>query len=154
MTSDEHYKLLGKLVGNFQSLEFILRMFLQLASARPIGIPYGTNMYSSPVGAELPECAFTSYDTLGALIKKFNTEMDARRLSTIDVSLVVLRDALAHGRVSSSTPDGTMRLLKFSEPKKGRVRVVFNQEMTKAWFDAQIERVREAIRAVSNVMPQ
>jgi hypothetical protein len=56
MTADEHYKLLGKLVANLQSLEFILRGFLQeLPSARPIGIPYGADIYSFPVGTELPE---------------------------------------------------------------------------------------------------
>ena len=158
MTLDEHCKLLGKLVGNFQSLEFILRVFLQeLPSARPMGIPSGTDIYSFPVGSELPESEMTSYDTLRDLIKKFNIEMDKPGSSTIDVTLVAVRDALAHGRVSSSTPDDTMpmRLFKFSKPdKKGRVCVVFNEQMTKAWFEDQIARVRQAIRAVYKVMPQ
>jgi hypothetical protein len=156
VTPDEHYKLLGGLVGSFQSLEFILRGFLQeLPSARPIGIPYGTSIYSFPVGTELLESELTSYATLGALIKKFNTEMDARGLPTIDVALVNVRDALAHGRVSSSSPNNTMRLIKSDKPdNKRRVRVAFNERMTKAWFKVQIARVGQAIRAVHKVMPQ
>ena len=153
---EEHYKLLGKLVGNFQTLEFVLRGFLQeLPSARPMGIPSGTDIYSFPVDSELPESEITSYDTLRDLIKKFNIEMETRGGSTIDVALVAVRDALAHGRVSAPTPDDTMRLIKFGKPdKKGRVRVDFNQQMTKSWFEDQIARVRQAIIAVNNAMPQ
>src|SRR5919109_181539 len=101
MTLDEHAKHLGGLVGNFQSLEFVLRAFLQgLPTARPIGIPQGTDIYSFPVGAELSENELTSYDSLGDLIDKFNAEMKRRGLSGIDPKLVE-GDALAHGRVSA-----------------------------------------------------
>ena len=155
MTGDEHCKLLGKLVGNLQSLEFILRAFLQeLPSARPIGIAYGTGVYAFPVGTELPESELTSYDSLRDLIKSFNAEMQTRGLPTIDQTIVELRDALAHGRVSSCTPDESMRLLKFSKPCKGFVRVVFNEQMTTDWFRIQIKRVLEAVLAVYAVMSQ
>lgn len=142
-------------MANLQSLEFILRAFLQsLPSARPLGIPYATDIYASPVGTKLPESEMTSYEALGALIRRFNTEMEKRSLSTIDPSLVHLRDALAHGRVSSSSPDGSLRLLKFSSPDNGYVRVVFNEQMTEAWFRQQIKRVHEAVLTVHAVMPQ
>lgn len=156
MTPDEHCKLLGKLIGNFQSLEFILRAYLQaLPSARPLGIPYGNDIYSYSVGSELDESEITSYDTLGDLIKKFNTEMKKQEHPTIDVTLVEVRDALAHGRVSSNNPDDTMRLLKFDRPdKKGHIRVVFNEQMDEAWFEFQIKRVLQAILVVYAVMPQ
>lgn len=155
MTLDEHCNLLGKLVGHFQSLEFILRGFLQkLPSARPIGIPYGTDIYSFSVGTELPESEITSYDSLSTLIGKFNSEMKKQGLSTIDATIEEVRNALAHGRVSSSTPDDNMRLLKFDKPKNGHVRVVFNQQMDEAWFNAQIKCVQQAILAVYAVMHQ
>jgi len=157
MTPDEHYKLLGKLVGNLQSLEFILRGFLHgLSSPRPDGIPYGTDWYSFPVDHEVPLDEFTNYDTLGELIRKFNEEMGRRSAPAIDgKGLVALRDALAHGRVSSNSPVGDMRLLKFSNHRRGDrvVRVVFNEQMTKAWFQDQIARVHRAILAVNKVMP-
>jgi hypothetical protein len=97
----------------------------------------------------------TGYDTLRELIIDFNNEMKNRRLSTIDVTLVDLRDAIAHGRVSSSSPDDTMRLLKFDKPdKEHRVRVAFNQQMDEAWFESQIQRVHQAVQAVYRVMPE
>jgi hypothetical protein len=89
-------------MGNLLSLEFLLRVFLQsLPTARPIGIPYGTDLYSYPVGTEVPESELTSYDTLGKLIDKYNRQVKARGYEEIDRTLIEIRDALAHGRVSS-----------------------------------------------------
>ena len=148
---DEHAKQLGQLLGNFQSLEFILRGFLQaLPTARPLGIPYGTDTYRFPIGTELPESELTSYDSLSKLIEKCNAEMSKRGLSGIDPGLVEIRDALAHGRVSSASFDDNLRLLKFDRPVDRKVRVVFNEEMTDAWFAAQKKRFYEAIQLVKN----
>jgi hypothetical protein len=73
MTDDEHAFYLGKLLVNFHSLEFTLRAFLQnQPDARPFGLPDGTDIYLCRVGTELPENEFTSYDTLGQLIKKLS----------------------------------------------------------------------------------
>ena len=153
MTADEHCKLLGRLVGNLQSLEFILRGFLQeLPSARPIGIPPGTDLYAFPVGHVLPESEMTSWDTLSVLIEKFNREMRKRGAPGVDARIVEVRDALAHGRVSSSSPDENLRLLKFSKPSRRRVRIVFNEQMTKAWFEDQMRRARQAIIVVHKAM--
>ena len=153
MTADEHCKLLGRLVGNLQSLEFILRGFLQeLPSAREIGIAPGTDLYSFPVGRVLPESEMTSWDTLSVLIEKFNREMRKRGAPGVDVRIVEVRDALAHGRVSSSSPDENLRLLKFSKPSRRRVRIVFNEQMTKAWFEDQIRRAHQAIIVVHKAM--
>jgi hypothetical protein len=150
MTIDEHAKQLGQLLGNFQSLEFILRAFLQaLPSARPLGIPHGTDIYVFPVGTELPENELTSFDSLGKLIEKFNAEMSVRGFSGIDPRLVEIRDALAHGRVSSASVDDDLRLLKFDRPVNGKVRVVFNEKMTATWFVTQKKRVYEAILFVA-----
>jgi len=152
---DDHAKRLGQLLGNLQSLEFALRAFLQaLPSARPLGIPHGTDIYAFPVGSEVPESEITSYDSLGKLIEKFNAEMSIRGLSGIDPGLVEIRDALAHGRVSSASEHDNLRLLKFDRPVNGRVRVVFNEIMTEAWFAGQKKRVYEALLFVTkNIKP-
>lgn len=154
MTLDEHAKHLGGLVGNFHSLEFILRAFLQtLPNARPIGVPHGTDLYTFPVGAQVPENELTSYDSLGQLIQRFNSEMQHRGLPIMDVSLVDVRDALAHGRVSAKTITDNLRLLKFDKPANGTVRVTFNEQLTEQWFVAQKKRVYEAIQSVATVLP-
>lgn len=148
MTLDEHAKHLGGLVANFHSLEFLLRTFLQnLPDARPMGVPHGTNIYSFAVGTELSESELTSYDSLGQLIKKYNKEMKKRGLPLIDETLVEVRDAIAHGRVSSDIADD-MQLLKFSKPANGRVRITFNEKLTEDWFKNQKKRVFEAIQEV------
>jgi hypothetical protein len=154
MTLDEHATHLGGLLGNFQSLEFCLRMFLQkLPSARPIGIPYGTDIYSFPVGASLPESEWTNYDSLGQLIDKYNAEGAKQALPPIDRTLVEIRDALAHGRVSAASVTVNLRLLKFSRPTNGQVCITFNEALSSAWFIAQKKRVFDAIETVAKSMP-
>jgi hypothetical protein len=149
MTLDEHARHLGGLLGNLQSLEFLLRLFLsKLPDAAPTGVPSGTDIYSFPVGAELPENNFTNYDSLTQLLNKFNAEMQLRGEQLIDDDLVILRDALAHGRVSAAVENENLRLLKFDKPIQGKVRVAFNEVMTEAWFTAQKARVNAAIHYV------
>jgi hypothetical protein len=152
MDLDDHARHLGGLIGNFQSLEFLLRIFLsKMPGARPCSAPYGA-IYLSPVGTELPENDITSYDTLGQLIAKFNSEADRQRCTRIDDGLVAIRDALAHGRVSASEVDEHLRLLKFNKPQNGKVRVVFNEELSEDWFTNQKRRVREAMDIVYNLI--
>ncbi len=149
MTLDTHARRLGGLLGNFQSLEFVLRVYLNsLPGARPFGLPPGTDLYLFPVGSDLPENDFTSWDSLGQLITKFNGEMKKKGRDAIDVALVEVRDALAHGRVSTSNPEETLRLIKFDKPKNGRVRVTFNEAMSADWFARQTASVLEAISLV------
>lgn len=137
---------LGSLMANFQSLEFALRAFLQqLPSARPLGIKWGQDLYSFPVGCELAESEITSYDSLGQLIDKFNLEALRRNQPQIDRTLVDVRDALAHGRVSADITSDALRLLRFEKPKNGRVRVMFNHELSAQWFSSQKQRVCGAL---------
>ena len=153
MDREEHYINIGRLVGNFQSLEFALRAYFgNLPSARPAGLPPGVDIYNTPVGDELPENEITSFESLRELIKKFNEQMKLTDSKTIDISLVEVRDALTHGRVSSSTEFGIMRLLKFSKPRDEKVRVTFNQEMNLDWFGKEQRRVVSAAKYVLSKM--
>ena len=153
MNIDKHKMQLGALLSNFQSLEFMLRGFLQAQpTARPFDTEYENDIYGFPVGTELQENEFTNYDSLSVLITKFNNEMNKRGLPLIDPDLVEIRDALAHGRVSSATPNDHLRLIKFDRPVNGKVRVVFNEKMTDSWFSLQIKRVFEAIKFVNSNM--
>jgi len=149
-----HAYHLGGLVADLHSLEFTLRAFLHgLPDARPLGISYGADIYSQPVGTVLRESDFTSYDTLGELIDKYNVEMAKRGCALIDRTLVQVRDALSHGRVSAKRIDDDCRIIKFSKPDKtGHVMITFNETMTTAWYTAQKKRVCDAVRLVdSNV---
>jgi hypothetical protein len=153
MTLDEHSLHLGGLLANFQSLEFILRAFLQEHSLpTPISTgTHGTDFYSFPIGTELPENEITNYNSLGQLIDKFNASMKLKGLTEIDCSLVEIRDALAHGRASASNDD-QMRLIKFSRPQSGKVKVMFNEAMTEVWFRTNKKRVLDAIQIVRKIL--
>ena len=149
MTLNEHTLHLGKLLVNFHSLEFSLRAYLANSpEAAPTGLPLGTDIYSQPVGAELPEDDFTSYDSLEQLLTKVNEKLKVQRLPELDRSLIELRDALAHGRVSASFAEPPLRLIKFEKPKNGVSRVAFNVVMTEEWFTEQRNRICDAIMQV------
>jgi len=144
---NDHALRLGKLLANLQTLEFLLRMYLQqLPNARPVGIPEGEDIYLSAVGSELPESEITSFDSLGQLINKHNQWAKTQEETEIDRSLVEVRDALAHGRVSAPNPDESLRLLKFNRPVGGRVRVVFNEILSEEYLNRQIKHVNSAIQ--------
>ena len=156
MDLNEHALRLGKLLANLQSLELVIRLFLQ--RDKPLGVPPGTNLFAYPVGAVIPLNEITSYDGLGRLIRRYNREMNPLGKPTIDETIVDLRDALAHGRVSSeATGPEQLRLVKFSEPKNNNVTVMFNEPLTEEWFTIQIRRVVAALmdvhRTIENVPP-
>ena len=74
--------------------------------------------------------------------------MTERRAPKLDTTLIDLRDALAHGRVSAAEQNETLRLVKFSKPNGGLTRVTYNQLMTEDWFMEQKSRIRNAITEV------
>lgn len=150
MDLNEHATHLGGLLANLQSLEYALRVFLQgQVDARPLGIPHGTDIHTYPVGTELPESELTSYDSLDKLITKFNLKMKERGLPLIDATIVALRDALAHGRITSLVAPEQLRLIKFGRPKNSKVRVDFNEAMSDDWFSEQKKRTDEALQYVA-----
>ena len=73
MDMDKHALALGKLVGNFQSLEFALRAFLlndEVAAGKVI-LP-SANLNDMNEGDIVRLNAFTNYDNLGQLIDRYN----------------------------------------------------------------------------------
>jgi hypothetical protein len=156
----KHYAFqIGSLVSNFQSLELLIRIFLQAQpDAEPIGIPHGQDVYSVPVGSVVPACPLTNYDSLGTLIKKYNEIADPRGKPGIDPTLVEIRDALAHGRISARIEEQPMRLIKYSHPLKPQrttVLVTFNAVLDDKWFAEQKMRVIVAMEILHGaLLPQ
>jgi hypothetical protein len=144
---------LGSIVVNLQSLEFALRLFLDETQSYPNSQnDTVTNLTGLDVGEWVSESYFTNYDTLKQLIRKANSELQKRGLSDrIDESLVELRDAIAHGRVLSSNPDGPFRILKFSKPIDGKVQVKISVDMTPDWLSQQTKRTHDEILKVVKV---
>ncbi len=148
---DKHALNLGKLVSNFQSLEFVLRAFLSNNEIAAGNLSLKSiNLDTISEGDLVPENAFTNYYSLVQLIGEYNNNPKVVSVGlTIAPALVEIRDAIAHGRVSSLSPSSPSRLLKFEKPRNGQTKVAFSVLMTKEWFGEQIKRVYEAILKVS-----
>jgi hypothetical protein len=153
--AQNHALLLGKLLGNLQSLETLLRVYLMSARSDPAGTkPPGADYWKLVAGDEVPEDPFSNYDTLSTLINKFNSSVPALGPSQqVDTAVVGLRDLLAHGRVSADEADETrLAILKFAKPVTGRVRVVASAVMTEEWFAQNVAFVREQIERVASAL--
>jgi len=149
MNGDEHIQRLGKVVGNLQSLEFGIRGVLaNLPGARRVHSDHGVDVLAFPVGSELPESDLTDYASLGKLVEMFNREAALRGAKTIDARVVVLRDALAHGRTYAKEARFPLRLVKFDKPRNGKVRVTYSEVMDHAWFDRQRDLLNDCMDAV------
>ncbi|VWC44293.1 hypothetical protein [Burkholderia lata] len=148
---DEHSNLLGKLHGNLSSLEATLRLFLS-QDVRGHAAPRQGD-WNRGIGEEVDETPMTDWRSLGQLIDDFNTISVRRDLGVvIDRGIVTIRDAFAHGRIMLHEGDADMRLVKFSRPVRGRVKVEFNQLLTAEWMDEQRQRARDAMFTVLNAI--
>jgi len=150
--NDDKFYLIGKLYSNLQSLEFVLRAALYDNKSKPHNpIEYGMSINTFSVGDIVPENALTDYSTLKQLIDRYNKEIAKDDpLLMVDNAIVTIRDALAHGRVSSNSPEDDMMILKFDIPKNSQVKVVFAQKMTKDWFKEKISKVYNEVLKVSS----
>src|SRR5690349_14520417 len=118
----------GKIVGNLLSLEFALRIYLydqQLVKPHE-PLPEGDILTSARVGDVVPHNALTSYHSLLQLIRLYNHNVT--RESQIDESIATLRDTLAHGRVSAPLEAEHLRIIKFSDPRRGPLAVTVTEE--------------------------
>jgi hypothetical protein len=61
----------------------------------------------------------------------------------VDLAIVGIRDALAHGRIAGLSPslDEPLRLVKYGRPANGLVLITDFHVLTKEWFDERIKWV-------------
>jgi len=149
MTLEEHTLGLGKVIVNLHSLEFKLRAFLWKRE----GHSSWKFLSALREGDTAPENAFTNYDTLNELIEKYNAEAgESFPELCVDPRIVDLRDAIAHGRLGSDVPQPPLRLLKFSKPAGGNVKVTNSILVDDQWLSAQTTRVRLEIEKVAKAL--
>ncbi|WP_161795285.1 hypothetical protein [Xanthomonas oryzae] len=91
----------------------------------------------------------SSFASLRELIKVFNEKLSPN--PPLDLGLVTLRDALAHGRVFAGPNEEDFRIVKFEKPQRGatQVAVEYSAVMTEAWFVENKAWVRDSIATVS-----
>jgi len=145
MKDSEYYELLGRLVGNFCSLEVAVRMFLH-GYNREATMP---DLPDLNVGTEVAESSFTNWDSLGDLVDKFNKVVQDRDLDDkLDRCVVRVRDMIAHGRILGVTPAPPHTLYKFGRPQNGRVTVEAVEMLDESFLHQQLGRVFQQVRIV------
>jgi hypothetical protein len=151
----DHALRLGKLLGNLQSLEVVLRVYLLKAASRPPSSGAPKKPYwDLAVGDVVDDDEFTNFDTLGKLVAKYNADIQHKdQTLVVDLGVVEVRDLLVHGRVAGSAEDTTtLKILKFHKPVSGKAVVSACALMSDSWFEVhtascykQIQRVAKAI---------
>ncbi len=83
------------------------------------------------------------------LVDKYNLVVkNSNPNFVIDTSVVVIRDALAHGRIAGQAPSFPLSLLKFGKPNKKMVQILTKAVMDLAWFKDNLTLVHEQINKV------
>jgi len=137
MTPNQHISLLGGIMTNLHYLEFKLRRFL-LNAQKIDTTELWDEWHGLKLGAVVPANRLTDYSSLGKLIEDYNKLVPAEH--QVALAVVDLRDALAHGRVTTlgSFP---MKLVKFSKVVGGKVTVEFAQTLGTEWMHEQMKWV-------------
>ena len=153
MNQNKYAKKLGRIVANMHGLEFAIRAFLFHSETTFLGLPQlNINYNKLKVGDCVDYNAFTNYYTLGKLVDEYNTFVRKHIQSSmnyiLDKSVVDLRDAIAHGRISSNNPDEDYCLLKFGKKENGKTKVTFFARMDENWFRIQNNLLANQIRKI------
>jgi hypothetical protein len=129
MDENDHVSGVGKIVTNLEALEFVIRIYLSSANNQKIEFP-------TPATTELPETYITNYMTLGELTKKYNEGLTpSEQIHCVDLEVVTIRDAFAHGRIFSKSESFPIELYKFAKPNGGKATVDFAETLTVDWPD-------------------
>jgi hypothetical protein len=149
MEKKRFYELLGGIVSNLQSLEFSLRAILYKEKGETNLT--GVNLSNLQENQTLPENSITNWDKLRELIEKYNEIASKNQKQLLNkIELIRLRDAIAHGRVSSQNIDDDLELLKFSKPEKNLVKVEFAEKLTESWLEEKVNLVGDEILKLSS----
>jgi hypothetical protein len=141
MTDDEHLIGWGKVSGNLLSLEHLLRLFLCEAHGEKLEYP-------QPGQHDVALTHLTNRDSLGDIIAEFNAQLrTSEGKYGIEIGVVGIRDALAHGRLVTLTAY-PLTLYKFGRPQQGRASVENADLLDVAWFEKKRSLVRDQIDKV------
>lgn len=146
MDDNAHINGIGNIVTNLQALETTLRGFLverygQCADFPKMGDKTACRNY------------LTNFVSLGDLIAEYQRDLaETEKQYSIDSSVVLIRDALAHGRVfvRGSDPKPPFELWKFGKAKDGKMPVEFAETLTEDWLKSRWLLVHEQQQKVVN----
>jgi hypothetical protein len=97
LKAEEHTQRVGAIVTNLQALETVLRYFLAKLRNEAVEFP--------KAGDQTVKFSYlTRRTSLGKLIRTFNEVLaEAEKKFEVDIGIVHIRDAIAHGRLVTTT---------------------------------------------------
>ena len=141
---------LGRLIADLATLEICLRVVLYLLDTpRPNRRSSDWRLADLAVGDEIEDCWLTSWSSLSQLVAAYNERETKAGLEPMDAGIPDLRNALAHGCISTPQPDGLQTLVKFGKATAGKVRVEVKHVMTFEWLAEQTRRTCDATLIVN-----
>lgn len=127
MEAKEHTQGVGAIVTNLQALETVLRYFLLKLNGERTEFPNAGDRKTKIT-------YLTRYVSLGDLIKEYNKALaETEKKFAVDTTVVLVRDAFAHGRLLTSK-ELPATLWKFGPHKKGHVEIQFCEELNTEWL--------------------
>jgi hypothetical protein len=133
MDPKSHTNGVGNIVTNLQALETVLRGFLVERFGQCAAFP---NMGDKTACRNY----LTAYASLGALIDDYHRDLGEHEKNfSINPTVVLVRDALAHGRliVRGNEPGPPFELWKFGKVQDGKVQVEFSETLTEDWLKSK-----------------
>lgn len=140
---------LGKILSNLLALELILRIFVLESEGGTLDSL--KNILAASEGDWVPETALTNYDSLKDLVRRSNFLLTKSSLRhQIDLSVINLRDTLAHGRMLTTDPEVPLKLVKFSKADHGKVKVEQFVEITPEWIHEQMVMIASEMKIMAS----
>jgi hypothetical protein len=131
-------------VTNLQALETVLRYFLMKLHKQEAPFPNVGDVDTAVTH-------LTSFFSLNKLIDDFNAVLgETERAFEVDKEVIRIRDAFAHGRLLTPKEEFPARLWKFGQPKKGRVKIEFCEELTVEWLKRTSDMIYDQKQKVIN----
>jgi hypothetical protein len=142
MEGIEHVIGLGKIIGNLHTLELLLRVFMCEAKGENLEFP------DSSTGP-MQETHLTNYMSLGDLLGAYNSTLaPPEEIFSVDCSVVKIRDAIAHGRLTSLYKTFPLTLHKFGKPKAGQVTIELTEVISERWLDEKRKLIRAQMEKI------
>jgi hypothetical protein len=143
-----HSRNLGLLWTAVHSLETALRLFTLEQDGSSNAHLTLIVCSRAGIGDEFELNAYTKKLQLDKLIIGYNSSAAAHGFDSIDLGIVELRHALAHGRVTSIGDDAPIRILNFRPQPNGKLVVCFAAVLTDEWVADQCKRIDRATHLV------
>lgn len=139
MELDKFALRFGKIVINLKSLEFLARVMLTNKFGS-VTFPKRVDTYE--VDEKIEKCYLTDAINLRNVLEKFKSEFDF----SIDINRIcLLRNAIAHGRLSTFVKNGAIHMFNTKPFDEKSVKIVWNAILDESWFEKENGYVRNII---------